>query len=344
VASVVFLVGDAGQAQRTTSPLLARLRAEVEAWSGALEGDSSVVVLFLGDNVYPAGIHNHDDGAFRRDSTRLAAQVWTVDGPAARRAGARGVFVPGNHDWGNLQGAPGLARLQNEGRLLSDLRRGGPHVSLRPRPGEPGPSVFDVGPARVAVLDTEWWLQSDDRDARDAAMDRLGGALLAAGSRPVIVASHHPLTSAGPHGGQKRGVLSRLRGASADAQDLESEPYQQLRRDLSTVFRQFDRPLIHAAGHDHSLQVLRTAGPGQPAWSLVSGAGSKLTKTGEADGLQWAGDRLGFMRLELRRDGGVELFVESPPEGAPRCRGDDAQACVARVAAAFETVYQVRLR
>lgn len=344
VAGVVFLVGDAGEADVTTSPLLTRLRNEVERWSGAVGGDSSVAVLFLGDNVYPSGIHDPGEGAFTRDTARLAAQVWTVGGPVARTAGTRGVFVPGNHDWGNLQGEAGLARLRNMEGLLASMAERGPHVSLRPRAGRPGPSVVDVGPARIAVLDTEWWLQSGPGEARDAAMDSLGAVLLSAGSRPVIVAAHHPLVSAGLHGGQGGIVASLLRRAGRDVQDLDSAPYEALRRDLSSVFRQFDRPLVYAAGHDHSLQVLRTAGPGQPGWTLVSGAGSKLTGTGEADGLVWAGDRPGFMRLEVRRDGAVVLSVESPREGAARCRGDDAQACVQREAAAFETVYTSRLR
>jgi hypothetical protein len=176
-------------------------------------------------------------------------------------------------------------------------------------------------------------------------MDSLGTVLLSAGSHPVIVAAHHPLTSAGPHGGGTgHGIFSLLRRSGAVVQDLNSGPYEGLRRDLSTVFRQFDRPLVYAAGHDHSLQVFRTAGPGRPAWSLVSGAGSKLTDTGDAPDLQWAGTTRGFMRLVFLRDGGVELSVESPPGGEERC-GEGAPAdCLARGASSFETVYAVRLR
>jgi len=69
VESVVYLVGDAGDAIEGRSPLLLRLRADVEDWSGRLRGDTAVVVLFLGDNVYPDGMDRPDEPAYQRDST-----------------------------------------------------------------------------------------------------------------------------------------------------------------------------------------------------------------------------------------------------------------------------------
>src|SRR3954469_5857919 len=56
VESVVFLVGDMGEALWDRSPMPRRLAAEVESWSTRLRTDSSVAVLFLGDNVYPRGL------------------------------------------------------------------------------------------------------------------------------------------------------------------------------------------------------------------------------------------------------------------------------------------------
>lgn len=58
VERVVFLLGDAGDAQAETSPVLARLREDVEHWSARLPHDSAVAVLVLGDNVYPTGLQS----------------------------------------------------------------------------------------------------------------------------------------------------------------------------------------------------------------------------------------------------------------------------------------------
>src|SRR5690606_15745317 len=81
----------------------ARLREDVEGWSRALRPRGEVLVVFLGDLVYPSGLPPREAAAWPRDSTRLAAPIATVAGPEARRARARAVFVPGNHDWGDAR-------------------------------------------------------------------------------------------------------------------------------------------------------------------------------------------------------------------------------------------------
>src|SRR5690606_955374 len=49
VESVLFLLGDAGEAREGTSPLLERLAEDIERWSAELERDSAVALLVLGD-------------------------------------------------------------------------------------------------------------------------------------------------------------------------------------------------------------------------------------------------------------------------------------------------------
>src|SRR3972149_1558811 len=80
VESVVFLVGDAGDAIEGRSPLLRRLQAGVGHGPTGLQRDTSVVVLFLGDNVYPDGMDRPDEPAYERDSTVLQGQVNAVGG------------------------------------------------------------------------------------------------------------------------------------------------------------------------------------------------------------------------------------------------------------------------
>jgi hypothetical protein len=346
VAAVLFLVGDAGAASVDASPLLHRLRRSVEQWSDALATDSAVTVLFLGDNVYPVGVRDPDSDDFARDTAYLSAQAWTVDGPKAIAHGTRAIFLPGNHDWGNLAGLPGEERLRNEEEVLASWAAVGRPVSLRPGAGSPGPVTVRVGPATVVLLDTEWWLQSDDATAKAAVIDSLEVVLWGARGRPTVLAAHHPLVSAGPHG-SRGGVspLGLLSKAGALVQDLNSGPYKELRTELSRAFRESERPLAYAAGHDHTLQVLRSAGPGQPGWTLVSGAGSKLESVSEIGGLDWAAAEPGFMRLVFLRDGGVELFVESAPASTLSCaRGASRDACMARALAAYRTAHAVRLR
>ena len=348
VAAVLFLLGDAGQATTRTSPLLHALRADVERWAGALGHAQAVTVLFLGDNVYPVGLHPPGTPDFPADSTRLAAQAWTVSGPEARRFGARGVFVPGNHDWVG-GGAEGLARLRAQQRLVSALGAKGPSLEYLPRPGAIGPSTLTLGArARVLVLDTEAWLRADDDQVRRAATRELANALGEAGDKTVVLAAHHPLVTAGPHGGAhgRFDLVWPLRRMLGLTEDLNSDAYERMRAEMSQAFGRSGPPLVYAAGHDHSLQVIRGTDGDAPRWSLVSGAGSKTTRVGATGGTLYAAARPGYMRLVFLRSGRVDLFVLAAPRKFERCGGSEGnrEACMRRGSAAFGPVYSVRLR
>lgn len=350
VDAILFLVGDAGAARLESAPLVHRLRADVEAWSSRLGRDSAVVVAFLGDNVYPEGVRGRDHRDFPVDSARLYAQVWVVEGPEARRHGTRGLFVAGNHDWGNARDPEGLERLRNEERLLQAYHSGGLAVELLPAAGEPGPVVVDLGShTRIVALDTHWWLQSPDGPRKDVFARDVAAAIGSAGARQVVVAAHHPNVSAGPHGSSAfigLDPLWLLRRAGAVVQDLNAAPYRSLVAALGNAFETASVPVLYAAGHDHSLQVLRGSSASEPQWTLVSGAGSKLTGLGRSEALVWASREPGYMRLVVRPTGRVDLFVESAPVEHLRCPDDAASAtsCVERGVAAFRTTYSQRLR
>ena len=317
VSAVIFLVGDAGEATRT-DPMIVHLRRSVERWSAAA-GDSAVAVVFLGDNVYPAGVHERSHRDFPRDSARLEAQTWTVGGPEAKRRGTRGIFLAGNHDWGNLQGAAGLARLAHQQEQLRAAARSGAPVSLVPAAGEPGPVAVRVGSVRVLALDTEWWLQSPDAAAKAQALRRLTALLAPVPGETSIVVAHHPLSSAGPHGGGGGfDPFFFLRKAGAVVQDLNAAPYRSMVAGLRSAFAASAPPLFFAAGHDHSLQLLRQEAADLPPWMVVSGAGSKRTPVDERDDVVWSGQGPGYLRVVFLADGSVDLFAE-------QVEGDEAR-------------------
>ncbi len=92
--------------------------------------------------------------------------------------------------------------------------------------------------------------------------------------------------------------------------------------EFAAVFSEFpDQPLVHAAGHDHNLQVFHGGGHGV-GYILVSGAGSKLSNVGWDDALFAAGKQnreRGYMRLEFFSDGRVLLTVIT--DGTASCAG-----------------------
>jgi hypothetical protein len=352
VDAVVFLLGDAGAAVKGKSPLLDAMQTDVERWSAALGRDSAVSVAYLGDLVYPSGIHDRDHPDFATDSAHLWAQIGLVGGPAAKEHATVGLFVTGNHDWGNTSGDVGLDRIANLGEQLAAARRAGYFVSLFPAAGEPGPAVRDLRRnVRIAFFDTHWFLQQREAGLRRDFFDRLKASLDGARDREVILVSHHPYYSAGPHGAivpgyHTYGIAYALKKAGALVQDLNSPAYSELLAGLRRTFEASRKPpLIYAGGHDHSLQVLTGAGDFDPRFVVVSGSGSKVSSIQMGPGLVWGGSQPGYMMLVFRKDDGVDLFVVGGDKQWLKCEGSDAAVgeCMAEGTTAFETVYSASL-
>ena len=311
IEQVVFLVGDAGEAQLATSPVMVRVQQEVERWSTALAREEGVSVLLLGDNAYPVGIREPSDPYRPEDSLHLRAQAEMVNGPNARRWRNRGYFIAGNHDWGQSYGLEGLRRIRNQAEMLDKFAAEGMRVDLYPEAGLPGPAVVDAGEnVRFVFMDTHWWLQADRNNSlRDTVFFNVDQILRNSGNRAVLFVLHHPFSSGGPHGGpvplwRGFGILWLLNKTGSLVQDMNSPVYRELQGGMENLFKQIGRPLIAIGGHDHSLQVIEQDAPEKPQWTLVSGSASKVSSVGPARGMKFAADKPGFMKLAFRKDGG----------------------------------------
>jgi hypothetical protein len=306
-----------------------------------------VVVLYLGDNVYPHGLGEPGSLTWAEDSAKVASQVSLVAGPRALEKGARGIFLAGNHDWGERKDQEGAVKLFHLGALLDGLRATGPAVALVPPPGTGGPVVVDVGTRlRLVLLDTAWWLLEDESDPRIPVVEGVSEAMATAGGREVVIAAHHPFDSGGPHGGlavlgKTLGVRALLSLSGALLQDLRSRPYAALRQALLEIFQEHGPPALFAGGHEHSIQLVAGDGRTVPRRNLVSGAGSKLTAVGPLPGLLFARSEPGFARLLVLRDGTLHLSIETAPAEYLECpQAEEVRArCMADGVAAYRVVW-----
>lgn len=326
IVGTLFLIGDAGAAQPNDPVLAALTRAAAEA-------PTASTIIFLGDNVYPLGLPDSADAERPRAEARLNAQI-----AVARESGARAWFVPGNHDW--QRGRPGgwAAML----RQVAFVREHGAGLAaVVPEGGCPGPAIQDApGDLRLVVLDTQWWLQSNERPTGAASgcptadsaafVAALSTALSEAGQRDVVILSHHPYRTHGVHGGHFTIVehvfplreiepwlwvplpiigsaypIARQNGISD--QDMSGGKYHTLLAVLTEVLKSRP-PTIYAAGHDHSLQVL---GDSLVPTVIVSGAGyyNHRDPVGHSENTRFAVSRSGFVRVDRLSDGRLRLGV-----------------------------------
>jgi hypothetical protein len=324
----LLLIGDAGEAAPRDPVLAALSRALAEDRGRRL-------AVFLGDNIYPRGLPEEANHGRRDAELRLEAQL-----EAVRRGGGRGVFVPGNHDW-DLDGDRGWDAVRRQTAYVD--ARGAPAIEFLPKDGCPGPAVRDLGSSvRLVALDTHWWLHDGPRpqhptspcaaDSEDEVLAALAQALLSAGGRQVVVVAHHPLESGGVHGGSfswkdhmfpltawKSWLWVPLPGVGSayplarqggiTDQDIPGAKYSRMRDALESVFARHP-PRLYAAGHEHSLQVLRGR---RVPYLVVSGAGSfnHISAVAKLKQALFAEARSGFVRLDLSRNGEARLAVFS---------------------------------
>jgi hypothetical protein len=305
IETTLFFIGDAGEPDpRQVGSPLDSLTVQAAA------APERTIIVFLGDNVYPEGIPEAGAAEWADARRRLAAQVRAVP------PGARGLFVPGNHDWANAS-AFGLYSIRLQEQMIASLAQGR-NVRLLPGNGCPGPLALDVGRLRLVALDTQWWLHgyivrdstsNCPTNTMGAVTARLRDQVRAEGEgRVVLVAAHHPLMTGGEHGSYC-GVTGPFRRFGGRSQDIMSSANRTMRDSIRSAFAGRP-PLAFVAGHDHSLQVLR-GGPNVD-YLLVSGAGSasRVTCAVRLRESYYVSQRhTGFMRVDIMKGKGVLLRV-----------------------------------
>lgn len=321
IAQRIFLVGDAGQMKGDTHPVCDWLKKHID-WN-----DIKNTIIYLGDNVYPAGLPPEDSKNYDAAKRVLDYQVSVVEGK-----NAKAFFVPGNHDW--AEGRPGgLQQVRNQWRYINGLQL--PNVQVLPANGCPGPVDVQVGDKVVVVfMDSQWWLQQSEKPGiesdcdcknEDEVITALKDIISSYPGKLILVAMHHPFYSHGKHGGyftlkqhifplteaNKRlyiplpvigSIYPIARGVFGNIQDTKHPKYKNMISRIEEVLKQHPN-VIHAAGHEHALQFLKHDGISY----IVSGSGSKTTQVKKGKNSLFAENENGFAVVEVTMDGKVSV-------------------------------------
>ena len=299
----VVLIGDGG-VPMDSEPVLASLGQ----WANVYPEQTTV--LFLGDNVYPAGV---EEDAVAAGHEILFKQISATT--------ATRIFLPGNHDWGHR----GTDRLLREQAYLDANG-----IEFIPRDGCPGPVLRSILPARegstrgisAIAFDIDPWFYGEEglphcarnRTPEEFAAE-LGEMLRANRDQWLIVGAHHPLRTGGPHGGFSRGpmgdfITGTIYLRTGTLQDAYEEPYRAIMAPIESALASAP-PTLYAAGHDHNLQVLE--GGYFADFQVVSGAGATIrVRDGHVtniEGSLFAHGHAGFMVVDFIRSHTGEIAL-----------------------------------
>ena len=340
VTHSVFLIGDAGDVLvrgaddppgTFPDPVLKSLSHHVQLAVAEL-GVEQVAVVYLGDNVYPKGLYPVGHSDRKRGEAILMAQIEAA-------APARAIFTAGNHDW-QREGGEGWQNVTAQAEFLSGL---GPDVAMLPPGGCAGPVTVDFGRhLRFVFIDVIGYVHMIEHGEQHKGRCPYSELSLAVGAladefetrhgRHVVLALHHPLLSAGPHGGHFTlrqhlfpftdfvswlwlplpvigSIYPISRQLGVTGTDTTSSLYMAYVRGIYRASTSWS-PLLIAAGHEHSLQVHRDR---LGLYYLVSGAGSvsKVDRVHEMDTLMMAAARPGFMQLDAFEGGSLDVTVHA---------------------------------
>lgn len=313
ISHTFYLIGDAG-----LSPM-GGLNPALKIFKDKLNGaDENSTAIFLGDNIYPAGLPDPIDSteAYFKAKNDLDAQLKTLENFKGRP-----LFIPGNHDW-YTEGLIGLEREENY--IKNALKQKDPFL---PENGCPI-DVIEIGEdIAIITIDSEWYLTNWDKrpdmndkceiKSRKKFLLELEDAIKDYRDRTTVIAMHHPTTSYGTHGGQYSlhqqfypkalpfpipilgtfiNVLRRTTGASVE--DLNNKRYTELMKKVTTL-AQFSERVIFTSGHEHTLQYIVENNTPQ----IVSGSGAKEGATRLLNGSQFSTGKMGYATLKVYTDG-----------------------------------------
>lgn len=286
VDKVFYLMGDAGLSPM--NGMSQGLKAFHEYLSN--KDTKEDYTLFLGDNIYPAGLPQTEHKYRGSAENMLNAQVKSVENFQGQT-----IFIPGNHEWY----AGGVTGVRLEEKYIKEALD---ENSFFPENGCPLKSIDVSETIQLIIVDTQWYLENWDHHptinedceikTRERLMLELEGEIKKAQGKTIVFAMHHPMYTNSTHGGQfalekhlfpiqkkipmpgLASLVAQIRAqGGVSIQDRYNELYNDLMDRLENLATE-NGNIIFVSGHEHTLQYIDNGNIKQ----IVSGSGSKTSQ------------------------------------------------------------------
>ncbi|MFZ1676144.1 MAG: metallophosphoesterase [Saprospiraceae bacterium] len=321
----IYALGDAGELNDQSRTVMNQLKLVTS------DDVQPGMVVFLGDNIYPAGFAAESDTENYHEGK--AVLMNQINGLYDYKEQI--LFIPGNHDWNEFRPG-GLDAIRREEKFIDNLNR--PNIRFLPKNGCGGPIPIELNAHLVMlIIDSQWWIDDWTKEphinegceihSREEFIRSFHEMVAAYKDKQIIVAMHHPLYTQGSHGGHFSlknhlfpltaiakwlylplpligSLYPFYRSVIGHSQDLKNHRYKSLRDELIKDL-DYDGQMIFLAGHEHCLQYIRM----NRDHFLISGAGSKQTAVANSKNLVYGHKIGGFMELDFYPDHQVWLNV-----------------------------------
>ncbi|KFC19525.1 metallophosphoesterase [Chryseobacterium sp. FH1] len=304
VVHTFFLIGDAGNGQVENT-----INHSNFLESALKDREKNSTLLFLGDNIYPAGMPDTTDTKRTDAEKKMQNQI-----DLASVSKGKTIFIPGNHDWYN-DGVKGLKRQQE----FVEKQLG--KKSFLPKNGCAIETIDISDDIVLIIVDSQWYIANWNKEptinenceikTRTDFLDEFRSEVKKSRGKTTLVAIHHPMFSNGPHGGQYsfkshlkpfpvlgsfKNLIRETSGISNA--DMQNEKYNELKKNLVAAAQQNDK-VIFVSGHENSLQYIVEDNLHQ----VISGSGSKTSPTRNSNGGKFSYGVNGYAIVDVFDDG-----------------------------------------
>ncbi len=322
VQAKIILIGDAGQLINGKDAVLNAVKKNIKL-------TDKTTIIYLGDNVYKAGLPDNSSAAYEKAIAPLNSQI-----QVAANTKTKVFFIPGNNEWalGGPDGYDAVVRLQS----YID-QAGYENVKMLPGEGCPGPVEVKISDdVTLVIMDSQWWLHEGDKPGIESdcpyktkfeVLTQLDDILAKNSKKVVLLALHHsfrsyssqaayfrlkqhifPLTDLRPNLYIPIPVAGSLypitKSVFSVKQDLRHPLYQSMIASIEAVVKNYPY-VIYVGGHDPSLQIIQDSGYNY----ITSGSGSKNARVSKGSKSLYASSESGFITIEVSNKKNVQANV-----------------------------------